>query len=293
MLFMRPVAPRIWGFDVRVSGEAQARETASLFAGEPEWAFVPKPGVRKPMSVDRNVWSSLVCCGEGEESPAGFDAAGGVWWDLAAMKQCAEARGVEGLVIAMEIYVPPDADVDEVAASRLFVDCTPGQLPAEFRLCGFDVAGASGCSGFLNCGYERSEREALLPEWEARINGHGLIATYEDAVVFREVTEARAGGHGPFFVYGVYAELIPVRALMQGMTEARGAGEMRVAMEKAIGALHWDLRRDWELRTLVRFLFATLEAQGELAEAAAWMERLVERQIAEESDLEALRRDPS
>ncbi len=169
------------------------------------------------MSVDSAIWPSIFSShlhGETEldgsivvERAEPVDNCGdALWTDLEQMKAHAAAQRGNGLVVAIEIFVPPDADVDEVPSNRLFLTFNPPILPPQFHLLGFDIAGVSCFSGMSNCGYDDSERSELLPFWSSRINEHGLITTYDDAVVFRQITEERTGEHGPFFVFALYGE---------------------------------------------------------------------------------------
>jgi hypothetical protein len=214
---MRTLAPRIWGFDMRVTGEAHLRAAAWLGEDAHGYPFLLKRGIDLPMSVDSTIWPSIFSYrSEGEanlpeqvvvdKGVASINCEDELWTDLALMKAYAASNRTNGLVVAIEIYVPPDADVDEVPSSRLFLNFKPMKLPSQFQLLGFDVAGVTCVSGMLSCCYDNAERSTLMPFWSSRINEHGLISTYSDAVVFRRLTEERSDDPDPFFVFALYVE---------------------------------------------------------------------------------------
>ena len=81
---------------------------------------------------------------------------------------------------------------------------TPASLPEPSTLLGYDVADAGWISGLTNCGYTQTDLEELTPAWSDRLNSYGLLATLEDAVAFRQVSDARIAEHAPFWIYALW-----------------------------------------------------------------------------------------
>lgn len=75
--------------------------------------------------------------------------------------------------------------------------------PASLEFLGFDVADFSGISALSNCEYRRAEKERLIPIWIPRMNGHGLLTSFEHATEFRQLSDSRIPEHSPFWVYGL------------------------------------------------------------------------------------------
>jgi hypothetical protein len=63
------------------------------------------------------------------------------------------------------------------------------------------VADSGFWSGLSNCGYSEEDRARLRPEWQSKINDFGLLKSEQDAIIFKEMTDARVPEHAPFWVY--------------------------------------------------------------------------------------------
>jgi hypothetical protein len=59
-------------------------------------------------------------------------------------------------------------------------------------------------SGLVNCGYTQEDLLALRPTWDLRLNAFGLFDSIEDAVAYRDITDARVPEHAPFWVYALW-----------------------------------------------------------------------------------------
>jgi hypothetical protein len=70
---------------------------------------------------------------------------------------------------------------------------------------GYDICDASWTSGLMNCGFEASEREALVTRWASALNEYHLFNRVEDADDYRAVCDQRVREHAPFAVVWLFA----------------------------------------------------------------------------------------
>jgi hypothetical protein len=197
---LKNLEARIWGFDARITGTAHRRHADELRqqAESVGAHFLLYPETPLPLSVDTAIWPSVF---DGAiQDPDYFDD---LWSDWALMR---EHCGAGARPIAVEIYLPPNADVDQVPSNRLFLECRPSTVPPGYTLLGYDIANLAPLSGLCNCGYSEEELATLGPVWRDRLNEHGLLRDFSSALEFLALTEARTGDHGPFFLFALYAE---------------------------------------------------------------------------------------
>ncbi|MBL8234182.1 MAG: hypothetical protein JNL98_37145 [Bryobacterales bacterium] len=209
---------QIWGYDARVAGEEHDRFMRWFKSVTKGDRFFLRTDLKRPLSADSAMWPSVFeydhppSCAHPALDPrieADLTCTDDLWTNLPAMTRCLKAAGRPAMCVALELFVPPEATVLEVPSNRLYADCCPQTVPAGYDLLGYDITNASIFSGLCNCGYGEEEVDALLPVWGNRMNEHGLLATFEDALAYWDVTEARVGSHGPFFVCGVHGKLLP------------------------------------------------------------------------------------
>ena len=74
----------------------------------------------------------------------------------------------------------------------------------QWELVGYDICDAAGTSGLSNCSYSPSEVDALRTRWARALNEYHLFRTLDDALSYRQLTDARVPEHAPFAVIGIW-----------------------------------------------------------------------------------------
>ena len=181
------------GADVRVEPSGDSGWTAERRA-----TYLLRPDVAFPLSVDPNVWPR-----------APGDLTYPVpWTPVKDVQKRAAAVMASKHRVCVAVFAAAAADPaeEEDLRSRTGADTLLATDPA-WTFVGFDVADGTEVSGLSNCGYGE-ELEALRATWACRLNDRGLFGVLEDALAFRDVTDARVPEHAPFTVYGIW--ILPV-----------------------------------------------------------------------------------
>jgi hypothetical protein len=188
---------KLVGFDIRLELEA----SASRWNEERRSKFLLRDDIRRPLSVDQNVWSSAFPDANDSEQWRGVL---GHWSDLTAMSGHACARGIVGCLVSTVIIwdLLTSAERHGWATGRLD-GTTPTKLGPEWRIIGYDIADRWLVSGLSNCGYIGSERAEWRSRWSDRVNEAHLFDDPDEASRFAKATDERVPEHAPFFVYGL------------------------------------------------------------------------------------------
>ena len=78
-----------------------------------------------------------------------------------------------------------------------------------WRFLGYDITDDGFLSGLSNCGYEKTERPALVERWSPYLNRHHLFDDPGRAFEFRAFSNQRVTEHAPFFVIGLWQIMEP------------------------------------------------------------------------------------
>jgi hypothetical protein len=207
---------RLLGFDIRLDIQDYPE---SLWTAENRGAYLLRPEVRWPLSVDTFIWPSVfrystldTGSSEIEQRRIRADtqmAGDGFWFDLNGMTSHFHQQGAlkgspRGIPIAIVLHVAQEITVNQFGSDVLQRRVSPSELPSGSVLLGYDVADAGQISGLSDCGYDAAEVAPLRSRWAARLNDFGLFATTEDAILFRDLSDNRVAEHAPFYVYGLY-----------------------------------------------------------------------------------------
>ena len=202
---------RLLGFDGREDAE-DCRKTPIPSAVREE--FLLRPEIECPFSVDWHTWPShflyypqirhLIGPGEPALIETDADCRGGLWLSLERMRRRLSENRRNAVAVAIEVFSPDRASLDEFPSPLVYSQTEPEILPAGSALLGFDVADSGFCSALSNCGYSVDERNELRPQWQSRINDFGLLKTQEAAIEFKEVSDRRVIEHAPFWVYRLH-----------------------------------------------------------------------------------------
>lgn len=206
------------GFDIRLYTEYyldliwdHKRRNSYLLRRDLKW----------PMSVDKMVWPSIFRYSEESLQHDPFELKGMIdvipdsmhqialelWPDLEEMKAYFLKRRnklKEGLQIAVFLEGEESWQSDEYWRAVLDPRLDVGIVPKGWSLLGYDVADKYMVSGLSNCGYNPEDRKELRNSWSDRLNGHGLLKTLGDAMLFKNITDQRVPEHKPFFVYTLF-----------------------------------------------------------------------------------------
>lgn len=157
-------------------------------------AFLIRPEVQGPASVDRDVWPQAIV--------APSDHPLGLWGSL---RDIESHRG--SIVTNDSLAIKIDVLTDETWAKyfRGVVERgDPRNVSSEasnFELLGFDIADLHFLSALSNCMYPPHLLAELRALWSERINSVGLILDLDTAVTLRNTYDHLVPEHSPFFVY--------------------------------------------------------------------------------------------
>lgn len=205
----------ILGFDVRLRPDDYIDRQ---WGGVRREAFLLRPDIDWPMSVDRIAWPSLFHF-EGDfrlpDDPFPYVAHVpdrqdmrqilSLWADRNAMLEATDGRADEAITIRIDLL--SDQAIDANSEQWGIFTHTPiaGDLAAdEWTQLGYDVADAALTSGLSNCGFLEDERARLRDEWAGRLNDHGLFDSRDDATAFRALSDTRIAEHAPFHVFALF-----------------------------------------------------------------------------------------
>lgn len=87
-------------------------------------------------------------------------------------------------------------------------------IEGETERLGYDVADEVMTSGLSNCGYSNEERDVVRLCWASRLNRFHLFDDGDEALQFKDFSDARVPEHAPFFVFGIY-RLAPAGAVTE------------------------------------------------------------------------------
>ena len=193
---MTPLKWRLLGFDARENEQDGRKSPIPLDVRE---VMLLRPEIELPFSVDGNIWPSVLGMNDG---PQIEDK--GLWLSLARLQQSLRERGRTAIAIAVELLVPSNITALGLPYSLIDSNQDPPTVPENSICLGFDVADAGFWSGLSNCGYSEAERAELRPKWQGRINDFGLLKSEQDALEFRDLSDARVPEHAPFWVYKLH-----------------------------------------------------------------------------------------
>lgn len=204
---------RLLGFDAR---ETPADCIASPIPDDVREELLLRSEIECPFSVDRHIWPShflyhpevrqlLQPSQRYTLIEADPDCHGGLWPNLARMRQKLRDNVRDAIVIAIEFLITPDCSTHDFPWELINAQLDPVSLPETTVQLGFDVAAVGpSWSALSNCGYLVEERQALRPLWKHRINDFGLLKSQADATEFKAMADNRVPGHGPFCIYQLY-----------------------------------------------------------------------------------------
>ncbi len=194
------------GFDLRLRAEDYSGE---VWSPEHRGSFLLREDVRWPMSVDRSVWPSFLQSHYFDAKARRIANPRFVNQDtenlendfgmLRDVKSLARLPGAQfGVGIGVQVIYQERGEIESLLGIQAEV------IPAGAIALGFDVATATPISGLSNCGYTREELPQLRSAWVSKLNQHGLLESFEDALQFREMTNRRVPEHAPFHVYKLF-----------------------------------------------------------------------------------------
>jgi hypothetical protein len=198
------------GFDIR---QCPGTYLQTAWNQETRRAFLLRPEVTWPLSVDTEVWPSVFDDVKEEDYPPGSVRPSlWLWFDLRIMHAFFLAhikdQPQHGVSIAVVLVTKEPARLNDYWEGVLYPysQLSPREVPTEWLFLGYDVADQYQLSGLANCRYEASEISGFAVTWAARLNEHGLFQTLDDAMSFRDLTDQRVREHAPFYVYGLFRE---------------------------------------------------------------------------------------
>lgn len=208
-------------FDVRAAKEQYVSRRWDRDARK---RYLLRPDIEWPLSVDPLVWPSVfyseIFRRPSVESYSTIEVdpavdGGQYWLDLDRMRTYYDshrALAPGGVFIGVELLSEKDSEAETIPyilsggiqAAVSLERTTPARPPEGSTLVGYDVADASWISGLTNCEYTQQQIGELAPVWGHRLNSFGLLATPEDAIAFRQVSDARIPEHAPFWIYALW-----------------------------------------------------------------------------------------
>jgi hypothetical protein len=181
------------GFDLREPMDGARSDWSAVRRS----AFLIRPDVQQPISVDRSVWPSIA--EPSAEHPLGL------WFRAEGLLQLAEDRltlAKESVVVELAALTDGESYYWERVFEGLGLD-EGGDSSLSFHLLGYDVADRYLVSGVSNCEVSEPERAALRDMWSSSVNKYGLFGVVEDALKFRAVCDDSIREHSPFCVYRI------------------------------------------------------------------------------------------
>jgi hypothetical protein len=197
------------GFDAR-----EMLPAAESWTSARRSLYLLRPEVRRPLSADSEVWSSLFDDGSGIPRPGVSELLSPKWTGPNA-RLWEDLGRLESNLATVNVGIPYClvaftwlADAASLREPRSYgpydEPMTPGVRSPEWLSLGFDVGDGGMLSGLMNCSYNAEERKGLVEEWGPWLNEAHLFADAEAAFEFRLLTNRRVAEHAPFFVYGLW-----------------------------------------------------------------------------------------
>jgi hypothetical protein len=209
---------RLVRFDIRVHRDDYLQ---SHLTPEYRNEYLLNPDVEWPLSADVFIWPSVFFAwintwSEFATIEVDVDRHGGDYWlNLAEMRAHYEANkshAPNAVPIAIELYSEKSLDEDVIqytesdglGCGMWLTATTPREVPDGSTLLGYDIGTATRLSGLTNCGYDERELQTLRPAWAPRLNEFGLLKTLDDAIEYRQVSDARVVEHAPFWIWAIW-----------------------------------------------------------------------------------------
>jgi hypothetical protein len=190
---MNSQAWHLVGFDARESELAGRKTPIPIDVRE---VILLRPEIELPFSVDGHIWPSVWGMNDVRQIEEN-----GLWLNLAKLQQSLIEHGRTAILIAVELLVLSNMPAFGFPFSLIDSAPDPPTVPEGSICLGFDVADSAFLSGLSNCGYSEKDRALLRSAWQSRINDFGLLKSEQDAIEFRELSDARVPEHAPFWIY--------------------------------------------------------------------------------------------
>jgi hypothetical protein len=195
---------RLVGFDARET-ELEGRKTP--IPDEVREVFLLRPEIEQLYSIDTHMWPTQFLyyphirvdsrepplIATDQECECDFSL------NLTQMRGLLAEHGRAAILVAVELLVPSNLPAFGFPYSLIDSTPEPQTIPEGSTCLGFDVADSGFWSGLSNCGYSEEDRARLRPEWQSKINDFGLLKSEQDAIIFKEMTDARVPEHAPFW----------------------------------------------------------------------------------------------
>lgn len=203
---MMSEAWRLLGFDAREDEEDGRRTPIPANVRE---VMLLRPEIELPFSVDTNIWPSCFLYyphfGTAARNPPLIEtpqeSGSDFWLSLTQMRRVLAENGRTAILIAVDLLAPESLTFSDFASANICSATEPADVSDGSICLGFDVADSGFWSGLSNCGFSEAERTELRPKWQDKINDFGLLKSEQDALEFRELSDARGPEHAPFWVF--------------------------------------------------------------------------------------------
>jgi hypothetical protein len=203
-------SPRFIGYDSRALPEHLGGE----WDDARKQAFLLRPDVEQPLSVDTMVWPAmddLVFPDSHEQFGYGF---------LGLVARAIPPEACSGVCVAIGTYPDTwtpvqktvwDSTIRSKEGRNIGVDYLMGETvsapdPGAFEFLGFDVADAFLLSGLTNCGWKSEEANDAWARWATHLNEAHLFKDRTAADEFARYADTRVSEHAPFYVYGIWVQ---------------------------------------------------------------------------------------
>jgi hypothetical protein len=163
--------------------------------------YLLKTNLKKPLSVDVMVWDSIFHLSS-ISLPTWIGWRQQLWDSLERLMLFIQSQPIHQpyrvTAITERVFEDEKSRLEALYGIQLAIKSD------SWIFLGFDVADEWLLSGLTNCGYRFDEHEILRNIWQGKLNQYHLFDTYEDADMYREMTNTRVKEHAPFSVYGIY-----------------------------------------------------------------------------------------
>lgn len=185
-----------------------AREVALPFAHswpqERREQYLLRPDLEKPLSTDVMVWESVFHLNEQVALPKWIGPVQELWDSLERLETFLKHEDAQLTKPYQVIGVTRFLDSRLQAEMQNHFQITPAEIDKSWQLLGYDVSDTYLLSGLSNCAYTSDEIKIFRERWSPQLNQHHLFTDYEQANVFKHMSDERVKEHAPFFVYGLY-----------------------------------------------------------------------------------------